>query len=311
MTSYYEVFHKSVPLIEHSELLESIPRLIDDVDLLSLDAILGVVEIKRAMWDLDPESSPDPDGYPGSFFRCCWEIIAADNIWRERNDRRHGGPSMTVSNIFARIKHDVQDRNFVLQGMIRQLTDLLCCHQLGLNALPKKDYSMLEVIWYKPIWGWTKLNVEGCPLGNPGRAGAGGVLRDHRDSPVEALKKYLGVHSNYFAEFRVLLEGIMVAKYLNMNALWIESDLAAVVMAVQAHTIPWYACQDWISCQDFLASISWKITHCFREANAVADFLAGEAAKTGESSLNVSFPVHIISEIAHDADSGPRFRLMF
>ncbi|XP_042493881.1 uncharacterized protein LOC122073364 [Macadamia integrifolia] len=78
MSKFYEDFHKGVLVIDHLDLLDAIPRLIDEVDLLSLDAIPGPNEIKRAVWDLDPDSSPGPDGYPGYFFRCCWNIISGD-----------------------------------------------------------------------------------------------------------------------------------------------------------------------------------------------------------------------------------------
>ncbi|XP_042485796.1 uncharacterized protein LOC122066038 [Macadamia integrifolia] len=78
MSKVYEDFHKGVPVTDHLDLLDAIPRLIDDVDLLSLDSIPSPNEIKRAVWDLDPESSPGPDGYPGYFFHCCWNIISGD-----------------------------------------------------------------------------------------------------------------------------------------------------------------------------------------------------------------------------------------
>ena len=33
--------------------------------------------------------------------------------------------------------------------------------------------------WEKPLWGWLKLNFDGSTLNNPGKAGGGGLLRDH------------------------------------------------------------------------------------------------------------------------------------
>ncbi|XP_042484861.1 uncharacterized protein LOC122065118 [Macadamia integrifolia] len=46
-------------------------------------------------------------------------VVVADNIWRERNERRHDGPSRSVSHVFEKIKCDVQDGKFNLQGMIK------------------------------------------------------------------------------------------------------------------------------------------------------------------------------------------------
>ncbi|XP_042486150.1 uncharacterized protein LOC122066411 [Macadamia integrifolia] len=54
ISSFYEDFHKGTPVTDHLDLLDAIPKLIDEVNLLSLDSILGPNEIKRAVWDLDP-----------------------------------------------------------------------------------------------------------------------------------------------------------------------------------------------------------------------------------------------------------------
>ncbi|XP_042474817.1 uncharacterized protein LOC122056914 [Macadamia integrifolia] len=78
MVDCFQSFHKSFPVSDHSDLLNSIPALVDEVDLLSLDAIPSAIEIKRAVWDLDPDSSPGPDGYPGYFFWHFWEVVECD-----------------------------------------------------------------------------------------------------------------------------------------------------------------------------------------------------------------------------------------
>ncbi|XP_042479765.1 uncharacterized protein LOC122060726 [Macadamia integrifolia] len=76
--SYYENFLKRSPTIEHMDMLECIPSMLADIDRWRMDSLPSNEEIKRAIWDLDPESSPDPDGFPGTFYRACWEIISVD-----------------------------------------------------------------------------------------------------------------------------------------------------------------------------------------------------------------------------------------
>ncbi|XP_043694296.1 uncharacterized protein LOC122645006 [Telopea speciosissima] len=88
---FYEKFHRAVPLDNHLELLDVIPSSIGNMDQLMLDAIPDLGEIKAAVWDLDLDSSPGPNGFQGVFFRHCWEIIETD-VWRAIiNFFREGG----------------------------------------------------------------------------------------------------------------------------------------------------------------------------------------------------------------------------
>ncbi|XP_026411207.1 uncharacterized protein LOC113306493 [Papaver somniferum] len=72
------------------ELLEVVPQMINEEDQRRLDAIPSAEEIKKTVFDMDPESSPGPNGFSGIFYRSCWEIIQDDLIaaiqfcWRRR-----------------------------------------------------------------------------------------------------------------------------------------------------------------------------------------------------------------------------------
>ncbi|XP_042484267.1 uncharacterized protein LOC122064605 [Macadamia integrifolia] len=65
-------------LAKDGELLDCIPHILDDLDVRGLEAIPNDQEIKLAIWDLDPDSSPGPDDFSGAFFRHCWELIGFD-----------------------------------------------------------------------------------------------------------------------------------------------------------------------------------------------------------------------------------------
>ncbi|XP_042487646.1 uncharacterized protein LOC122067871 [Macadamia integrifolia] len=81
LAEFYETFHKKVELEDHPQIFNYIPRILQDSDQEMLDAIPSEDVIKRAMWDLDPDSSPSPDGLTGVFFRKCWDIIH-DDVYR-------------------------------------------------------------------------------------------------------------------------------------------------------------------------------------------------------------------------------------
>ncbi|XP_043687526.1 uncharacterized protein LOC122638740 [Telopea speciosissima] len=100
VASFYESFHKSVPLSLHSHHLSCIPKEVDEVDLLGLEAIPSIGEIKSAVWDLDPLNSPSLDGFPGEFFTQCRSIIEANFCDAVRSFFIYGHLPYGVNNSF-------------------------------------------------------------------------------------------------------------------------------------------------------------------------------------------------------------------
>ncbi|XP_042499710.1 uncharacterized protein LOC122077876 [Macadamia integrifolia] len=110
------------------------------------------------------------------------------------------------------------------------------------------------------------------------------------------------------AEVEGLMEGLMRAKDMDIQHLWIESDSSAVVFLIQQRKIPWFALQRWLYLQPYMRRISWKISHNYREGNSVADFLARDAAKSGISGVDVILPPHIGDFLSRDAEGRPNYR---
>ncbi|XP_042505684.1 uncharacterized protein LOC122082291 [Macadamia integrifolia] len=63
---------------EHLELLDNIPRVLQQDDIYHLDSLLSNAEIMKAVWELDPKSSPGPDSYSSTFFKKCWSTVQSD-----------------------------------------------------------------------------------------------------------------------------------------------------------------------------------------------------------------------------------------
>ncbi|XP_042485314.1 uncharacterized protein LOC122065562 [Macadamia integrifolia] len=78
VTGYYGLFHKGIPLTDHMDLLQCIPKVLEERDRGRLDGIPSDTEIKGAVWDLDPDSAPGPAGFPEAFYKSCWDIISSD-----------------------------------------------------------------------------------------------------------------------------------------------------------------------------------------------------------------------------------------
>ncbi|XP_042515184.1 uncharacterized protein LOC122089493 [Macadamia integrifolia] len=78
VSDFFEKFHEADEITVHNDLLDNIPRVLEEEDVAGLEIVPSGDEIKQAVWDLDPVSSPGPDGFPGSFFRRCWTIVEGD-----------------------------------------------------------------------------------------------------------------------------------------------------------------------------------------------------------------------------------------
>ncbi|XP_024177848.1 uncharacterized protein LOC112183741 [Rosa chinensis] len=57
-----------------------IPSLVSEDDNSVLVSIPTAEEIRRVVFFMDPSSSPGPDGFPGSFYQSCWDIVGNDVI---------------------------------------------------------------------------------------------------------------------------------------------------------------------------------------------------------------------------------------
>jgi len=68
------------------------------------------------------------------------------------------------------------------------------------------------VRWEVPLEGWMVLNTEGAAKGNPGPAGAGGVLLGNAGEWIAGFSEYRRHCSSVKAELREVLRGLTLAK---------------------------------------------------------------------------------------------------
>ncbi|XP_042486579.1 probable receptor-like protein kinase At2g23200 [Macadamia integrifolia] len=67
-----------IPMVDHVHLLDNIPRVLHQADCYRMDSLPGNDEIRRAVWELDPDSSPGLDGFSSAFFRRCWLTVEVE-----------------------------------------------------------------------------------------------------------------------------------------------------------------------------------------------------------------------------------------
>ncbi|XP_042518496.1 uncharacterized protein LOC122092225 [Macadamia integrifolia] len=93
--------------------------------------------------------------------------------------------------------------------------------KLGLSIQAAPSRLILEVFWSKPYINWIKLNFDGSSMGNPSQAGAGGIFRDHLGRVLGSYKIFMGIMGVFEAEMEGLMEGLMRARDMGINQLWV------------------------------------------------------------------------------------------
>ena len=79
-----------------------------------------------------------------------------------------------------------------------------------------------------------KMSCDGASLGNPGKAGGGGVIRDCEGRWMRGFVRSIGDTTSIIAEFWALRDGLLLAGQLGVQNLVIELD-AKVVEIGRAH----------------------------------------------------------------------------
>lgn len=153
------------------------------------------------------------------------------------------------------------------------------------TCAPDRRPAREFVTWKLPPPGWLKLNVDGSSFGNPGDAGAGGVIRDHRGHWIVGFSASIGMEASLHAELWAIKHGIQLAfdrVGVNTDGVIIESDCSTAVKMILGKSYS-PLLQDIRTLLARLESVCHVlIGHVYREANHCADFLAKRGAHQTE-----------------------------
>lgn len=122
--------------------------------------------------------------------------------------------------------------------------------------------------------------VDGASRGNPGKAGAGAIIKDRGGAVVKRLKRYLGVKTNNAAEYGAVIMALTAAKALGMTDVRVFAD--SELMVKQLSGVYKVKSEELRPLYDEAGALlrffkTSSITHVYREANKEADGLANEA----------------------------------
>ena len=171
-----------------------------------------------------------------------------------------------------------RERNLFLTAQFREIIRVLSLDRSRIEH-PQAKLLGGHIKWELPPEGWVILKKDGAAKGNPGRAGAGGVIRGDRGNWIVGFSEHLGHCSSMKAEIRAVFRGLQLAKEENLHKVWIRTD-SLVVVGMLTNKMQWHPEHHFLlqQCVRLMQQADWEvtITHCYREANQVADFLANK-----------------------------------
>ena len=124
--------------------------------------------------------------------------------------------------------------NKVLNGNLHRISKnqaleyFYCVGKLG----SLKNKVVCNISWIRPPTGWCKLNTDGASLGNSGKAGGRGVIRDCEGRWMRGFARSIGFITSIMAEFWALRDGLLLARQIGVQNLIIELDAKVVVELV-------------------------------------------------------------------------------
>ncbi|XP_042493548.1 uncharacterized protein LOC122073093 [Macadamia integrifolia] len=215
---------------------------------------------------------------------------------------------------------------------VQKAYDSLSCEFL-FAVLRKFGFSPKWTAWIQEILSTSRIFVlvNGGSVGffgagrglRQGKAGIGGIFRNEGVEILLNFRKFVDIKTNFGAEFLAIIEGLELAKrnVRRFQGIRIRADLllcqtilafrdlfpSTSLRKISVADLIW---QDWCCLSPYLSRIEWKLTHCYREANPVADYLGKSAARSGSSYEDPPLPALILDELRWDAKFSPRFRFL-
>ncbi|KAK6780036.1 hypothetical protein RDI58_022220 [Solanum bulbocastanum] len=182
--------------------------------------------------------------------------------------------------------------------MLIQATPIFICWNLWKNRCASKwpsnwkdliamgencihDTKVTLVMWRRPPKNWVKLNTDGSALDNPGKLGAGGIIRDHRGEIILAFSTPMGEGTNNQAEIGAAIFGMTWLIQLGYRNVLLEVDSQLLVDWIMAKTKPPWSVNTQVQQMSTLIgqTSNFRCKHTYREANSVADSLAKHSHK--------------------------------
>ena len=195
--------------------------------------------------------------HKGSIPRCSLFLFAVWNLWKNKNKVvfENSIPSPTLD-----------------KACLDQAKEYYYC---VIKAKQVASRVVIPIKWSNPLPGWHKLNIDGASLGNPGKAGGGGLIRNNEGGWIRGYSRSIGYTISVMAELWALRDGLTLATQLGIRYLEVELDAKVIVEMLNNVDSSKKFSPLLLDCKSPIASLTQvRVAHVFREANRCANFLA-------------------------------------
>ncbi|POO02039.1 Ribonuclease H, partial [Trema orientale] len=224
-------------------------------------------------------------------------------IWTCHNKRFFDNDVVSINSAITFIWRSVGEANQIGSGTMRNsLDEFQILHCLHVQAKPPRAPRIVEVRWQLPPAGWLKVNTDGSAFGSPGLAGCGGIFRTSRGFFKGAFAIPLGKTFAFEAELAGAIHAILYAYEFGWTNLWLECDSTYLVTLLRERSpsVPWRWKPSWLRCMERISRMNFRVSHIFREGNAVADISASRASSFQTSTWWHSIPSFIQNAFSKD-----------
>ncbi|KAL2941224.1 hypothetical protein RDABS01_029574 [Bienertia sinuspersici] len=202
----------------------------------------------------------NPDSWSYTFPLTLWWV------WKWRNEKVFRNEQNINLDKVAFIRNKVEETKVALR---REMLSTIS------NIQKQEAY----ISWTPPAYGWLALNTDGAAKGCLGPADAGGILRDYLGRCVEFFSANIGDCTAMRAELMALKKGLSLAINRDAKFVDVRMDNRACIQVLameEAHLGPHLQLVK--ECKELIAKLQWCVTisHCFREPNRAAAWLANK-----------------------------------
>ncbi|GFY81989.1 hypothetical protein Acr_02g0002290 [Actinidia rufa] len=165
-----------------------------------------------------------------------------------------------------------------------------------------------EIVGYEWVgsllpWAYSNSNTDGASKGNPGQAGAGGLIRNHEGRWVAGFCHNIGTTNSLEAEVTAIRDGLELVNRLGLTNVDVETDSKLAVQLIAGSIFSGEHVNSLVNdCRRLMEEIgSTTLRHVYREANACADILANLGVVADGLEVFANAPSCVAHQLYNDA----------